>query len=78
IVCEEKVAKVAIVGVGMRSHPGVAAQMFQTLADGKINIEMISTSEIKVACVIKESNCDRAVRLLHRSFGLDHDGKKKS
>ncbi|MBI3012249.1 MAG: aspartate kinase [Elusimicrobia bacterium] len=78
IVCEEKVAKVAIVGVGMRSHPGVAAQMFQTLADGKINIEMISTSEIKVACVIKESNCDRAVRLLHRSFGLDYDSKKKS
>jgi aspartate kinase len=70
VICEEKVAKVAIVGVGMRSHPGVAAKMFKTLADAGINIEMISTSEIKVACVVEESDCDKSVRLLHKAFGL--------
>lgn len=71
VLCDEKVAKVAVVGVGMRSHPGVAAKMFKTLADEKINIEMISTSEIKIACVIKEQDCQRAVKLLHEAFELD-------
>ncbi|OGR79044.1 MAG: aspartate kinase [Elusimicrobia bacterium RIFCSPLOWO2_02_FULL_39_32] len=71
ILCEEKVAKVAIVGVGMRSHPGVAAKMFQTLAKAKINIEMISTSEIKVACVLKEEDCEKAVKVLHKAFNLN-------
>lgn len=70
ILCDDKIAKVAIVGVGMRSHPGVAAKMFQTLAAEKINIEMISTSEIKIACVIKEKQCDHAVRSLHQTFKL--------
>ena len=70
ILADEKVAKVAIVGVGMRSHPGVAAKMFKTLADKKINIEMISTSEIKVSCVVKEEDCKRAVTELHKAFGL--------
>ena len=73
VICEEKIAKVAIVGVGMRSHPGVAAKMFRTLADSGVNIEMISTSEIKVACVVREGELDKSVRLLHKAFGL---GKK--
>ena len=75
VVCDRKIAKVAVVGVGMRSHPGVAAKMFKTLADQKINIEMISTSEIKIACVLKESECRRAVQVLHKAFGLHRNGK---
>ena len=71
VTSEEDIAKVAVVGVGMRSNPGVAAKMFKTLADNKINIEMISTSEIKIACVVKSSECDRAVRALHRAFRLE-------
>ncbi len=71
VVCDTGVVKVSIVGVGMRSHPGVAATMFRTLADGGINIDMISTSEIKLACVVKEADGEKAVRLLHRAFGLD-------
>jgi aspartate kinase len=58
----------------MRSHPGVAAKMFTTLADAGINLEMISTSEIKVACVVKESDGARAVKLLHKAFGLGASG----
>jgi len=64
-------AKVAIVGVGMRSHPGVAAKMFKALADAKINIQMISTSEIKIACIISRDQVDRAVQTLHKTFKLD-------
>jgi aspartate kinase len=74
IITDESVAKISIVGVGMRSHPGVAAKMFETLAKNKINIEMISTSEIKVACVVKQGDGPRAVKLLHQAFGL---GKEK-
>ncbi len=77
ILCEERVAKVAIVGVGMRSHPGVAAKMFQTLAKEKINIEMISTSEIKVSCVVKEQDLERAVKALHKAFALGAPKKRK-
>jgi aspartate kinase len=69
--CATDVVKVSIVGVGMRSHPGVAAKFFRVLADGGINIDMISTSEIKVACVIKESDGEKALRLVHKAFGLD-------
>jgi aspartate kinase len=68
---DESVAKVSIVGVGMRSHPGVAAKMFATFAEAGINIEMISTSEIKVACVIKQTDGPKAVKLLHKAFGLE-------
>ena len=71
IVSDDSVAKVSIVGVGMRSHPGVAAKMFSSLADANINIEMISTSEIKVACIIKQGDGSRAVKLLHKAFGLE-------
>jgi aspartate kinase len=68
---DASVAKVAIVGVGMRSHPGVAARMFKALADNKINIQMISTSEIKIACVISRSAVDNAVKVLHKEFKLE-------
>jgi len=71
IFTDDKVAKVSIVGVGMRSHPGVAAKMFSTLAEAGINIEMISTSEIKVACVVKEDDGPKAVKLIHQAFGLE-------
>ncbi|MBI4373237.1 MAG: aspartate kinase [Deltaproteobacteria bacterium] len=68
---DEKIAKVSIVGVGMKTHAGVAAKMFRALADEKINIQAISTSEIKVAVIIAEKDMERAVRVLHRVFGLD-------
>jgi len=68
---DDEVAKVSIVGAGMISKPGVAALMFEALAEEGINIEMISTSEIKVSCVIRTGEAERAVRALHRKFGLD-------
>lgn len=67
----EKIAKVSLVGVGMRSHSGVASRMFQTLAREKMNIMMISTSEIKISCVLDEENLDKAVQALHEEFGLE-------
>src|SRR5690606_5518499 len=68
---DDKIAKVSIVGVGMRSHVGVASQMFRTLAEEGINIQMISTSEIKIAVVIDEKYMELAVRVLHKAFDLD-------
>ncbi len=68
---DEKVAKVSIVGVGMKSHSGVAAKAFEALAKNGINIEMISTSEIKVSMIIDEKFAELAVRVLHDTFGLD-------
>ncbi|HYE92198.1 MAG TPA: aspartate kinase, partial [Terriglobales bacterium] len=68
IVHDERVAKVSIVGVGMRSHSGVASRMFATLARERINIQMISTSEIAVSCVIEEKYAELAVRALHDTF----------
>ena len=65
------VAKVSIIGVGMRSHPGVAKTMFRTLADKGINIQVISTSEIKVSVLIAEEYVELAVRALHSAYGLD-------
>jgi len=67
---DEHIGKVSIVGVGMRNHPGVAARMFQSLANAGINILMISTSEIKVSCVIGEKEVERAVQVLHEAFDL--------
>ncbi len=67
---DQEIGKVSIVGAGMRSHPGVAAKVFQTLADEEINIEMISTSPIKISCVIRADHVDRAVRALHGAFEL--------
>ncbi|MFO7821635.1 MAG: aspartate kinase [Lentisphaeria bacterium] len=68
---DEKIAKVSIVGIGMRSHSGIAAVMFKALAKDNINIEMISTSEIKVSIVIRLDQADAAVRILHKTFGLE-------
>lgn len=68
---DDKIAKVSIVGVGMRSHVGIASQMFRTLAEEGINIQMISTSEIKIAVVIDEKYLELAVRVLHKAFELD-------
>lgn len=68
---DDKIAKVSIVGVGMRSHVGIASKMFRTLAEEGINIQMISTSEIKIAVVIDEKYLELAVRVLHKAFELD-------
>ncbi len=70
---DQDISRVSIVGVGMKSYPGIAATMFETLADNSINIEMISTSEISISCIIKKKFGDLAVRALHEKFGL---GKK--
>jgi aspartate kinase len=67
----DNVAKVSVVGAGMQSNPGVAAAMFEALAAEKINIQMISTSEIKVSCIIDEDKIETAVKALHRKFELD-------
>jgi aspartate kinase len=71
VVGDERIAKVSIVGMGMRSHAGIAAQMFRTLAEEGINIQMISTSEIKITVVIEEKYTELAVRVLHKAFELD-------
>jgi aspartate kinase len=69
---DENIAKVSVVGVGMRNHAGVAQKMFRILADENINITMISTSEIKISCVIEEKYTELAVRVLHEAFGLEN------
>ena len=74
----EDIAKVSIVGVGMRTHPGVAAKMFETLAKHGINIMMISTSEIKVSCVIDSKYTELAVRVLHDVFELGEGNKEQA
>jgi aspartate kinase len=71
IITDAEVAKISVVGVGMRSHAGVAATMFKTLGDRGINIEAISTSEIKVSVLIDEDETELAVRVLHTAYGLD-------
>jgi aspartate kinase len=69
---DENIAKVSIVGVGMRNHAGVAQKMFQILAKENINITMISTSEIKISCIIEEKYTELAVRVLHEAFELEN------
>jgi aspartate kinase len=71
ILGDNKIAKVSVVGVGMRSHVGIASKMFRTLAEEGINIQMISTSEIKISVVIDEKYMELAVRVLHKAFELD-------
>jgi len=71
VLLDEDIARVSIVGVGMKSHHGVAAKMFEIMADNKINIEMISTSEISISCIIKKRYAETAVRKLHEAFGLN-------
>jgi aspartate kinase len=68
---DDQVAKVSLVGAGMKSHPGVAADMFDALASEGINIEMISTSPIRISCVVRRSDGERALRCVHSRFGLD-------
>jgi aspartate kinase len=70
---DDDIARVSIVGAGMKSHPGVAATMFETLADNGVNIDMISTSTIRTSCVVRRSDVELAVRSLHTAFGLDVD-----
>ncbi|RMH08102.1 MAG: aspartate kinase [Nitrospirae bacterium] len=70
---KEDIAKVSLVGVGMRSHSGVASRMFQTLYQESINIMMISTSEIKISCVLEEKDLDQAIRALHKAFHLEEN-----
>lgn len=65
------IAKLSVVGIGMRSHSGVAAKLFEALAEGGVNIQMISTSEIKIAVILEESKIEEAARLAHTAFGLD-------
>jgi len=73
IVGDAKVSKVSVVGVGMRSHVGIASQMFRTLSEEGINIQMISTSEIKISVLIDEKYMELAVRALHKAFGLESE-----
>jgi len=68
---DENIAKVSVIGVGMRHHAGVAAKMFQALGKENINIHMISTSEIKVSCVVDDIQTAKAVQVLHDVFELD-------
>jgi aspartate kinase len=70
---DSKIAKVSVVGVGMRSHAGVAATMFRALSEVGVNMQMISTSEIKISVIIEEKFLELAVRALHSAFGLDAD-----
>ncbi|WP_131667185.1 aspartate kinase [Psychrobacter pygoscelis] len=78
VIGNDNVVKISLVGVGMRSHAGVASLMFQTLAENNINIQMISTSEIKVSVLIQEQHLEKAVKFLHTAFGLDRqDGASK-
>jgi len=70
---DEKIGRVSLVGAGMKTHPGIAAQMFEVLAAEGVNIEMISTSTIRISCVVAEEDVERSVRALHTAFGLDKE-----
>ncbi len=74
LVAQEEIGKVSIVGAGMRTHPGVAARVFRVLAAERVNIDMISTSPIKISCVIAREDVERAVRALHAAFELEGPG----
>jgi len=73
IYVDDKIAKISIIGAGMIGRPGIAAKMFRTLANRGINIKMISTSEIKISCLVDEVYAADAVEALHTMFGLDSD-----
>ena len=75
VVYNDMVGKVSVIGIGMRSHPGVTATFFTALADTGINIQMISTSEIRISVVVDIEDVDRAVRAAHTAFGMDADGQ---
>jgi len=71
VIADETIAKVSVVGVGMKSHSGTAAKCFSLLAKNKINIDMISTSEISISCVVEQGVGKKAVKVLHKGFKLD-------
>ena len=73
IIGDNKICKVSVIGIGMRSHVGIASKMFKALADEGINIQMISTSEIKISVVIDEKYLELAVRVLHKAFELEKE-----
>jgi aspartate kinase len=68
---DSDIARVSVIGAGMRSNPGIAAQMFEVLSDEGVNILMISTSSIRISCVVRAGDVEKAVRSLHTAFGLD-------
>jgi aspartate kinase len=70
---DDQIGKVSLIGAGMRSHPGVTAKFFTALASAGVNIEMISTSEIRISVIVKESQVDDAVAATHSAFDLDAD-----
>ena len=70
---DERIGRVSLIGAGMKTHPGIAAKMFETLANEGVNIEMISTSTIRISCVVAEEDVERAVQSLHATFGLDKE-----
>ena len=70
VAADRDIARISLVGAGMKSHPGVAATMFETLSANQINIEMISTSPIRISCVIREDHAEAATQALHEAFGL--------
>jgi aspartate kinase len=73
VIGSEMIAKISVVGAGMKSHAGVATKVFEVLSSENINIEMISTSEIKISCVIEEKDTERAIKTLHKAFALEKD-----
>ena len=75
LLVDDQIAKVSLVGAGMRSHPGVSATFFSALAEASINVEMISTSEIRISIVTRVDDAKRAVQALHTAFGLNADGE---
>jgi len=70
---DERIGRVSLIGAGMKTHPGIAAKMFETLANEGVNIEMISTSTIRISCVVSDVDVERAVQSLHAAFGLDKE-----
>jgi len=75
---DEGIGRVSLVGAGMKTHPGVAATMFEVLAHEGVNIEMISTSSIRISCVVQEADVEKAVRALHAAFELDQPSKAQA
>ncbi len=76
VLYDDRIGKVSVVGVGMRSHPGVTAKFFSALANAGVNIEMISTSEIRISVVVDQDDVDRAVVAAHTAFGLDSEDQQ--
>jgi aspartate kinase len=73
---DDQIGKVSLIGAGMRTHPGISATFFKALADAGVNIEMISTSEIRISVVTRDIDVDTAVQAVHTAFGLDAEGNE--